>query len=102
VPVSFAAAFGSPGGGLIRATSLAATRVEIEVDPDAGLTRVTLDRADGSRALPPRYEASARLSLRRAIAALRRPDVEEVRDLDDLITDAAVASQVVGDVHNSR
>lgn len=100
VPVSLVATSGSPDRGLVRVTVLAATRIEVEVDPGAGVARVTRDGADGSRTLPRRFEASARLFLRRAIAALEHPGAGAAQDLEDLIADAVIAEQVLTAGHH--
>ena len=70
----------------IRATALAAESAEVVVDRRTSVIRTT---AEGALHLPPRFESSARLALRRAIASLE--DAATPTDLADLEHDSRLA-----------
>lgn len=69
-------------------------RLEVEIDPVAGIRVVRIVDDHGALDHAPRYEASERLALRRALAAIEgeRPD-----DLGALRHDRAVAGSILGD-----
>ncbi|MBT2249345.1 hypothetical protein JHV56_11595 [Arthrobacter sp. BHU FT2] len=92
VPVSLLAAVlqGKQCGGLVKVLALGTVRTEVTIDQQAGLARVQRSTADGDLVAPARFEASARLALRRAAAACA--DGREVADLRELLLDAAVVS----------
>jgi len=79
------------GDGLIRAQALGEVLSEIEVD--RGRTRVRTSTALGSMSAPDRLESSARLAVRRTLAALdagERPD-----DLHRLVADTVLVEQML-------
>jgi hypothetical protein len=90
VPVSVLAAVlqGKRCGGLVRVLALGTVRTEVTIDQPAGMARVQRCAADGDLVAPARFEASARLALRRAAAACA--EGREVPDLRELLVDAAV------------
>jgi hypothetical protein len=68
--------------------ALGTVRTEVTIDQPAGMARVQRCAADGDLVAPARFEASARLALRRAAAACA--EGREVPDLRELLVDAAV------------
>ena len=75
-------------GGLLQLLALGEVRTEVTVDQPAGLTRLETSTEDGTLRAPERYESSARLALRRALAACSSG--QSVTDLDELLEDAAL------------
>lgn len=76
------------GGGLLQALALGDVRTEVLVDQPAVLTRVEKSGNDGTLRAPERYEASARVALRRALRACSSG--EPAADLDGLLEDMAL------------
>jgi hypothetical protein len=71
-----------PGGGWIHAQALGEVISEVEVEKDAA--QVVTATAAGRMIAPPRFESSARLALRRALAAVDAPaDADDLRRLAD-------------------
>lgn len=79
---------GLQAGGLLQVLALGEVRTEIIVDEPAGLTRVETLTEEGAFRAPSRYESSARLALRRAIAA--RSSGDPTGDLQGLLEDLAL------------
>lgn len=77
-------------GGFIRLTSLGEVRVTLTVDVPAGITSVERGSEQGDLRLPSRFEASARLSLRRALDALAAGHYP--LDLPGLLHDSRLAA----------
>ncbi|MDY0911168.1 hypothetical protein [Microbacterium sp. CFBP9034] len=69
-------------------------RVEVELDEALGMRDVRIHDADGEQLPRRRHEAAARLTLRRALAAL---DGAVVSDLDDLVHDRELANAFLRD-----
>jgi hypothetical protein len=79
-----------PGAGQLRARALGEVRTEVAVEAERA--RIVTVTAQGSLVAPPRFESSARLAVRRAIAALSSGD--EVDDLSALLADATVVDRI--------
>ncbi|MEW9871569.1 hypothetical protein [Arthrobacter sp. HS15c] len=75
-------------GGLLRILALGEVRSEVSVDQPAGLTRLETCTEEGGLVAPRRFEASARLALRRAFEACSTG--EAVTDLEDFLDDCAL------------
>lgn len=88
-----AAAAGPHGGGLLQVLALGEVRTEITVDQPAGLMRLETSTEEGILRAPERYESSARLALRRALAACSSG--EPVADLDELLEDISLAAALL-------
>lgn len=80
-----------PGGGSIRAHALGEVLTEIEVEGDR--TRVVTSTARGHVKAPSRFESTARLALRRVLAAL--VSGEQPADLGELAVDTALIEQML-------
>lgn len=81
-------------GALLKVLALGTTRTEITVDQPAGITRLETATAAGTLASPERYEASARLALRRAVEACNGG--ADVTDLQELLLDGRCARDILG------
>ena len=79
------------GGGSIRARALGEVLTEIEVDGDR--TRVRTSTARGSLSAPDRFESSARLAVRRALAALDSGEPPD--DLRELAADTELVERIL-------
>lgn len=90
IPTTLAgiAAGGLHPGGMLQLLALGEVRTEVTVDQPAGLTRLETSTEDGTLRAPERYESSARLALRRALAACSSG--RSVTDLDELLEDVAL------------
>ncbi|WP_461472648.1 hypothetical protein [Microbacterium sp. HJ5] len=69
-------------------------RLEVEIDPIAGIREVRVVDEGGALTRPPRYEAPERLALRRATDASAGPSPD---DLGELRHDRAVAASILGE-----
>lgn len=76
----------------LRVLAVGVQRTEIEIDA-LGAASVTVSSEAGSLRLPARPESRQRQALRRAVEAVGRA---EVRDLDDLRHDDAIAAAILG------
>jgi hypothetical protein len=81
-----------PGGGWIHVQALGEVITEVEVEEDDA--QVATATAAGRLIAPPRYESSARLALRRALAAVT--DRQEMQDLRGLAEDTDLVEQMLG------
>jgi len=79
---------GHGSGGLVRILALGEVRSEVTVDQPAGLARVEACTEEGALAAPRRFEASARLALRRAFEACSTG--RAVNDVGDFLDDCAL------------
>lgn len=77
---------GGRAGSLLNVLVLGTARTAITVDQAAGFTRVETSRGDGTLLAPTRFEASARLALRRAAEACSSG--RDTGDLPALLLDA--------------
>ena len=79
---------GSGSGGLLRVLALGEVRSEVSVDQAAGLVRLETCTEEGALVAPRRFEASARLALRRAFEACSTGGA--VTDVEDFLDDCAL------------
>lgn len=102
IPITLAgtAAGGFHTGGLLQLLALGEVRTEVTVDQPAGLTRLETSTEDGTLRAPERYESSARLAVRRALAAVSSG--QPVPDLDELLEDIALTRAVLGTNEGGR
>jgi hypothetical protein len=80
------------GGGLLQIRALGEVRTEVAIDHAAGRVKLETSTAEGALTAPERYEAPARLALRRAIEATSSG--REVADLQELLEDQRLANEV--------
>jgi hypothetical protein len=81
-------------GGLLQVLALGEVRTEVTVDQPAGLTRLETTTEEGILRAPERFEASARLALRRALQACLAD--APVADLDELLEDVSLTAALLG------
>ncbi|GAA3311161.1 hypothetical protein [Arthrobacter ramosus] len=81
---------GREEGGLVRVLVLAEVLSSVTVDVPAGLMCVENSTSEGTLRMSTRFEASARLSLRRALEALASG--EALADLEELLHDSRLAA----------
>lgn len=79
---------GHGSGGLVRILALGEVRSEVSVDQPAGLARLETSTEEGGLVAPRRFEASARLALRRAFEACSTG--EAVADVEDFLGDCSL------------
>ena len=84
---------GVHAGGLLQVLALGEVRTELTVDQPAGLKRLETSTEEGMLRAPERYEASARLALRRALEACASG--QPVTDLNDLLEDMALTRDML-------
>ncbi|WP_285318810.1 hypothetical protein [Pseudarthrobacter sp. lyk4-40-TYG-27] len=83
---------GPAAGGLIQVLALGEVRTEVAIDHAAGRVKLETSTVEGALRAPERYEAPARLALRRAIEAASSG--REVADLQELLEDQRLAHDV--------
>lgn len=76
----------------LSAIALGERRVEVTIDSVSGRTTVSTFTAAGRQVSLPRYEESARLSIRRAVEAVAAGSFPA--DLDELLSDSRAAEQI--------
>lgn len=88
---------GTAAGSRIRVHSVGDDRLEVTVDEAAGVRIVEAGSAAGTLRMPRVHEASARVALRRAVAAARGETA--VTDLADFAHDHALATAIFAGRH---
>ncbi|WP_285246691.1 hypothetical protein [Pseudarthrobacter sp. efr-133-R2A-89] len=83
---------GPAAGGLLQVLALGEVRTEVAIDLAAGRVKLGTSTVEGALRAPERYEAPARLALRRAIEAASSG--REVADLEELLEDQRLAHDV--------
>ncbi|MHC6229253.1 hypothetical protein ACX5I6_05825 [Arthrobacter sp. MMS24-T111] len=83
---------GPAAGGLLQVLGLGEVRTEVAIDHAAGRVKLEASTVEGALTAPERYEAPARLALRRAIEAASSG--REVADLEELVEDQRLAHDV--------
>jgi len=83
---------GPAAGGVLQVLALGEVRTEVAIDHAAGWAKLETSTAEGALTAPERYEAPARLALRRAIEATSSG--REVADLPELLEDQLLAHEV--------